>query len=593
MDSPANQFRGLSNASIMMIDDEPITMEVVKAFLEDAGYERFTLIDRPTEALTVLAASPPDILLLDLVMPEMSGFEVLAWIRADPGLAQLPVIVLTSSTDTQTKLKALEYGATDFLAKPVDASELSLRVRNTLAAKAYRDQLAYYDPLTRLPNRALFADRLSCAVERAQRDQESLAIVHIGIDRFKKINDTMGLKVGDGVIQEVARRIAGAVRSSDAMGHTGHATAGKARLVAGNEAWRDLSRLGGDEFCIILTGLLEDDRAAVVAKRVLATMQSPVLVGAERLGLALSIGIATYPGDGRKPQELMQNAASAMNNAKAAGGHTFEFYSASSNERSLKQLRLEQLLRMGLEKGELMLHYQPKVDVRTGRVKAAEALLRWNNERLGTVSPVEFIPVAEETGLIVPIGEWVLLEAAGRLRKWAAEGLEIDVAVNLSVRQFYHKGLFDSVRHAVELIGEARPRLTLELTESLLMGDLDASIALLHRLRELGTAISIDDFGTGYSSLSYLRKFPLDELKVDQSFMDEVPGNEKDCAILSAIVFMAHGLGLRVVCEGVESVEQLGFLRQIACDSYQGYYFSRPLPADEFEHRLRLGQTLA
>jgi len=402
MNLAADQFRGLSNASIMMIDDEPITMEVVKAFLEDAGYDRFTLIDQPGQALQALQDSLPDILLLDLVMPEISGFEILAWIRANESSAHLPVIVLTSSTDTHTKLKALEYGATDFLAKPVDASELSLRVRNTLAAKAYRDQLAYYDPLTRLPNRALFGDRLSCTVERAQRYQESVAIVHIGIDRFKKINDTMGLQVGDRVIEEVARRIAGAVRSSDALGRGGHAIPGKARLVAGQEAWRDVSRLGGDEFCIILTGLLEDDGAAVVAKRVLAAMQAPVVVGGEQLGLGLSIGIATYPGDGGEAQELMKNAASAMNNAKAAGGNTFEFYSASTNERSLKQLRLEQLLRTALEHEEFMLYYQPKVDVQTGRVKGAEALLRWHSARLGRVSPVEFIPVAEETGLIVP-----------------------------------------------------------------------------------------------------------------------------------------------------------------------------------------------
>jgi diguanylate cyclase (GGDEF)-like protein len=485
----------------------------------------------------------------------------------------VPTIVLTSSTDAATKLKALELGATDFLAKPVDASELVLRLRNTLAAKAYRDRLANYDLLTGLPNRQTFMDRLAWSIRHATRYSQTGAVLQLGLDEFKRVNEALGPAVGDSMLQGVAQRLEQTLRATD--------TVGKLEQEGQRPS---LSRLSGDEFTLLLPGVRSTEDVAFVAERVLRAVAAPFQLAGHELSITCSIGIAMFPNDGREADSVVQNAGAAMHHAKESGRNTVRYYSSELNARALQKLSLANELRKAIERDELTLYYQPKVDIRRNAVVGAEALVRWQHPERGLVPPGEFVPIAEENGLIVPLSEWVIRAACRQIRTWQSLGHEVPrISVNVSSHQFQRTHLAEVIGAILEETGATARYLCVELTEGVIMDNAQANLEMLRELKDKGIKLSVDDFGTGYSSLSYLHKFPLDELKIDRSFVLQI--TEAGCPVTSAIIAMGRSLGLRVVAEGVETQAQLAFLKAEGCDEYQGYLKSEPLPADEFTKR--------
>ncbi len=568
----SDEFNRLSGATIMMVDDEMITMEVVQAFLEDAGYEKFILIEDSTQAMKMMKDNAPDILLLDLVMPEVSGFDILEQVRADPKFKHMPVIILTSSSDGENKLRALDLGATDLLAKPVDPSELRLRVRNTLAAKAYSDRLAYYDPMTNLPNRRMFLEHFEWALDKAKRYKENLALLNIAIDNFDRINATMGLSAGDNIMRIMAERIEHIIRRTDVLGPS----------LGKEDPILKLFRIESGTFSLLLNRIENVENAAVAATRLLEAVREPLTLDGTDIYLTASIGIASYPAESEDSVALLRLASSARDYAKNTGGNSFQFSSIGINSMYRKRLSLESGLRKALEKDEFVLHYQPKFDFRTGAIKGVEALLRWKDVNNGLMPPGVFIPIAEETGLIVPIGEWVLRTACHQLKKWNVAGkVPISMSVNLSVKQFQDPDLLKVVRDAIDESGVAPQYVTLELTESVLIDDIEKKIDTLRKIKDMGLQLSIDDFGTGYSSFSYLRKLPVDELKIDRSFITDLSESADSLAIVTSIIFLSRSLRLITVAEGVETEEQANMLKQAGCDQCQGFLFGRPVTTSE------------
>lgn len=568
----------LKSATVMMVDDEPITLDVVQAYLEDAGYQKFVTVSEPETAVGLVASEMPDVLLLDLMMPRVSGFDILKAVRENPKFAHIPVIVLTSSTDSETKLRALELGATDLLAKPVDRSELVLRLRNTLAAKAYLDRLASYDRLTGLYNHQMFGEHMDWTLRLAQRQGRSGALLHVNVDHFRKVNEALGPALGDELLFAIARRLEEQVRGSDTV----------ARIDGDADAPR-LSRLGGDEFAVLLVEVDRSESVISVAGRILKMMAGAFHIGGHELFMTCSVGIAVFPADGMDRDTLVKSASVALKYAKQQGGNMHCFYSAELNNRSLHRLSLASALHNAVARDELHLYYQPKIDTRTGALAGAEALLRWKHPERGFVSPGEFIPLAEETGIIIEIGTWILEEACRQSKAWQTSGLPAPViAVNISGRQFAHKGFLSAVGASLQKSAVDPRHLQLEITESILMGDIQGNIQTLTAIQKLGLKLSLDDFGTGYSSLSYLRYFPIDELKIDQSFVKDIgaTGTDNSSSLVVAIIAMARALNLKVVAEGVETQAQADFLRDHGCDQWQGYFFGRPMPAADFTRLL-------
>jgi diguanylate cyclase (GGDEF)-like protein/PAS domain S-box-containing protein len=425
--------------------------------------------------------------------------------------------------------------------------------------------LAHYDELTGLPNRSMFHQRVGHALAQARRNDKELAILFIDLDHFKKINDTLGHEAGDRALKLIAERVRGCLRESDTVG-----------------------RLGGDEFVVLIEELPRSESVAEVATKILAAVARPFPLDAAEYQLTASIGISTYPGDSEDMQALMKNADISMYRAKEQGRNNYQFYSVQMNVHTLERLALESDLRHAMERDEFRLHYQPKIDIRSGRVTGAEALLRWQRPARALVPPAQFIELAEETGLIVPIGEWVLKTACLHGKAWLDQGLpRLTVAVNLSARQFAHESLLADVTRTLRDTKLDPACLEFEITESMVMRDPEHAVKLLGGLKAMGIRLSIDDFGTGYSSLNYLKRFPLDSVKIDRAFIQDLPGNADDAAITRAIIAMAHSLRLKVIAEGVETEEQLRFLRELGCDEMQGYLFSGPLPGDEFVRLLQ------
>lgn len=561
----------LRDAKVMIVDDEPILIDVIQILLEDAGYANFLTLDQPTRALDMMLKQRPDVLLLDLIMPEKSGFELLREIRNEPVLRYMPVIVLTAASDADTKLRALELGATEFLSKPVDASELVLRLRNALAFKAYQDQLAYNDALTGLPNRQLFMERLDWTLKLAHRHNKQCALLQIGVDRFKQVNDTFGHKKGDEVLIAVSRRLNQSLRATDTLG-----------MLDTRDGGVSISRLAGDEFMVLISEISHADAVATIARRLLDVMKAPLLLDGQELFISISVGIALFPHDSGKVSDLLTHADLAMAQAKLNGRNTYAFYSPEANARSFERLQMETALRKAIDKQELEVHYQPKVDLVTGCIIGAEALLRWRHETLGNVSPGRFIPLAEDTGLILPLGELVLRQACLDAATWQQEGCELPVSVNVSSLQFRRGDMPLVIQSALQASGLQPRSLIIELTESLLMDNAQANSDMLHSIRALGVRLSMDDFGTGYSSLTYLKQFPLYELKIDRSFIRDLPGDSGSAAIVGAVIAMAHGLGLTVTAEGIETFAQLDFLKAHSCDQFQGFLFSRAVSFHQF-----------
>ncbi|RNC70733.1 MAG: EAL domain-containing protein [Desulfuromonadales bacterium] len=438
----------------------------------------------------------------------------------------------------------------------------------------YEEQLVYqatHDPLTGLPNRNLLQDRLGQALAvEASRRRNPLCVMFLDLDNFKKVNDTLGHTVGDMLLKAVASRIRNCIRGGDTV-----------------------SRLGGDEYIIVLPNVRGMHDVVTVAKKMISVFAAPFLLMGNEIYVTASIGIALFPTDGETVDALLKNADAAMYHAKEQGKNNYQFYSADMNTRVFERLALETSLHRALKQREFLLHYQPRVDLRTGQVCGVEALVRWNHPEMGLVSPAKFIPLAEETGLIVPIGEWVLRTACAQNRAWQEAGLPpLRMAVNLSARQFRQENLIAMVGEVLGETGLAPKWLELELTESLVMQQAEKSAAILHELQAMGIEVAIDDFGTGYSSLSYLKRFPIANLKIDQSFIRDMTRDPDDATLVKTIITMAHGLGMKTIAEGVELAEQIEFLCRHQCEEMQGYYFSRPVTAGELGRMLAEGKAL-
>ena len=439
-----------------------------------------------------------------------------------------------------------------------------LDISTQKAAEQRIRELADYDVLTGLPNRRLLQERFAQLLAAAERDQEELAVIFLDLDHFKRVNDSLGHSVGDELLCEVARRLGSVVRRVDT-----------------------LARLGGDEFIFAMPGF-HSAAAADVARRLLQVFARPFEIAGHELTVTPSLGVSIYPHDGEDLETLLRNADTAMYQAKEVGRNAFQFYSSEMNSKSLDRLLMESNLRRALQQNEFVLHYQPLVNLQSGLIVGVEALIRWQHPELGLIMPDRFIHVAEETGLINPIGDWVLCEASRQAQAWCDSGLPaVVMAVNVAPVQFRQSGFIEVVAGALATSGLDAGRLELELTERTVMHDADVNMGTLSALHRMGVELSLDDFGTGYSSLAYLKRFPVGKLKIDRSFVNDLETDPDDWAIASTIVSMGRSLRMTVLAEGVEKPEQLALLRKMGCDMAQGYHFSRPVEADEMADILR------
>jgi diguanylate cyclase (GGDEF)-like protein len=524
----------------------------------------------PAELAEAVAGRAPRAVVLSLGVHEEAEKLALELASRAPNVAVLALVPgprpaagrrpLVTTGHERLELDALGPAELRLVERALDHALERRRLAAELeSARRLSLHFAHHDTLTGLPNRELFAARLRELIARSRRQPTDLAVAFIDLDRFKHINDTLGHAMGDQLLGQVGGRLRGCLRETDTA-----------------------ARRGGDEFTLILPGIARGQDANKVARKILGVLSKPYMVDGHELFVSASLGIALFPADGTDAESLIKHADIAMYRAKARGGGIYQFYVPELGEKALDRIELETSLHQAIEREQFVLHYQPQFDLRTEAVVGMEALVRWQHPDLGTIGPDEFVPVAEETGLIVQLGEWVLEEACRQACEWAAQGLPaVPVAVNFSARQFQFRQPVERVRKGLSRTGLDPARLEIELTESAVMKDPSSAIETLRALREMGIGVSIDDFGTGHSSLAYLKRFPITKLKIDKTFVRTLLVDPKDAAITRAIVGMAHSLELRAVAEGVETGEQLGFLREAGCDELQGYLFSRPLPADK------------
>lgn len=702
-----NDIISLETPLALIVDDDTTVRTIMRSVLESHSI-RVNEACNGLEALHCFEQEPPDIIILDIEMPEKDGLEACADIRHHAKGKLVPIMMSTGMDDTDSINRAYQAGATDFVVKPLnwpifghrirymlqsaqavkehhatlqtairlgkvversssevficddhslkvqqtngrsrtntgyqeheinqlklsqllpELSEMQLReIVNDLYSGEYNEQLitttilrknntcypvelslqlsreennnllvgiaqditerqlaenrmrqlAYYDTLTGLPNRQMFSEQLEKMLEKTKHTSDKIAVLYIDIDNFKRINDSLGHSIGDKLLQEIALRLNKCVTENAAI---------SCHIKAHTEI--AVSRLSGDEFTLILNLIEDTDIAGTIAKFLIHTLSRPMLLQGHELVLTPSIGIAIAPLDSDNAEKLLKHADTAMFHAKKAGKNTFQYYSRTMNSMGRERLQLETELRKALERQELEVYFQPQVDIESGKLVSAEALVRWNHPKHGLVSPAHFIPLAEEMGLIIAIGNWVLTQACNSLKAWQAKGLHLEkIAVNLSSLQFKQSDLLAQTSLVLQETGLEAKYLELELTESVIMNDAGATIEVLHALKEMGIRLSVDDFGTGYSSLNYLSKFPLDELKIDKSFIVDVDSDSHNASIVTAIVAMANSLGLELVAEGVETESQLAFVRERGVQLVQGYYFSKPVPAAAFEKLL-------
>jgi len=461
----------------------------------------------------------------------------------------------------------LQQANANLVTASIQAHEMTEQIQ---IAKAKMEHMVYHDILTNLPNRVLLQDRLSQAIDLNHRHNRQLALMFIDLDQFKHINDSMGHAVGDELLQSVAQRLMGVVRHSDTV-----------------------SRQGGDEFVLLLPYIEHAGIAALFAQKILTSLLLPHFIGEHIIHIGASIGISIYPDDGLDAETMIKCADSAMYHAKKNGRNNFKFFEQSMNVRAVERQTIVAGLRLALERQEFVLHYQPKINLINGAIVGIEALIRWQHPQRGLVSPAQFVPIAEDCGLILPIGRWVLRQACAQALAIVQAGFPlVTVAINASAIEFNAKDFFENIRDTLEETGLEPCHLEIEVTESILMQDPPAAGSVMHSLADLGVKLAIDDFGTGYSSLSYLRKFPIDTLKIDQTLVSQMIGNSDDAAIVSAVINMCKSLRLRVIAEGVETPEQISFLQSQHCDQAQGFYFSRPVAAGALATILHTGGSL-
>jgi len=576
VDEPESRS-SLLDAKVMMVDDEPLMTDLIQTHLEDEGYANFVVANDPRKAMALLRSEQPAVLLLDLMMPQVSGFELLEAIRADRALRYTPVIVLTAATGADSKLRALQLGATDFLSKPVDASELVLRVRNTLAFHQYHNRLINFDTTTGLPNQRMFDRGIDEMLSRRDMVGGMVAMFSITVPECRQLRESIDQATADGLTKVLARRLDRFASGVNGMGPLSTSTDRAPRVA----------RLGADQFGMVLEGLVDAESIESTVKNLLALVSEPVALGLHEVVPSAWIGISVSPADGRSAEALRKSADLAASHVRERGLVQYQFASPELNKRSYERMTLGLQLRGAAQRGELVLHYQPKVDVLSNVIVGVEALVRWRHPDHGLIPPVHFITLAEELGLINGIGEWVMERACQDAAAWAREGLgELKVAINVAKPQFVSGDLRGALRRAMFDSGLPARQLIVELTESMLMDDVKAGVTMMHELKALGVTLSIDDFGTGFSSLSYLKTFPIDELKIDRSFMVDLPGQQTDVAVVRTVIDLGHRLGMSVTAEGVETGEQLACLKHLGCDTYQGFLFSRPLAAEKFRKLL-------
>ena len=563
---------------ILIAEDDPVSRRLLQALLQKWGYE-VTVASDGEEAWELLQQEgAPRLAIIDWMMPKMDGAEVCRKVRATEGGAYVYLLLLTAKTQKEDIVRGIGAGADDYVTKPFDANELNARLRaarrildlqaDLVSARESLRMQATHDYLTGLPNRLLFSDRLTQRLAQCRRSKQSLAVLYLDLDRFKLINDTFGHSFGDRVLNSVATRLTSCLREIDT-----------------------LARMGGDEFTILLNEVDTPDGASETARRILETLCAPFSIDDRELFVTASIGISMFPHSGRDVETLVQNADSAMYQAKKQGKNSCHLFAESPRASSLATMTVETSLRKAIERNELVVYYQPLVDMKSSQVMGSEALIRWQHPEHGLLPPGHFIPVAEETGLICPISDLVVETACMQNKAWQQAGYDpLTVAVNVSARQFHQDTLVHSVTKALQKSHLDPWYLELELTESIMMQDSDATIKVLKRLKDMGIRISIDDFGTGYSSLSYLKRFPIDSVKIDRSFIQDITANSDDAAIAAAVIAMAHSLKLTVIAEGVETLEQLQLLQSLQCDEMQGYFVSPAVPADDFIEIVRRNQ---
>ena len=577
-------------AKILVSDDDQIVRLLTRQCLEAEGMAVVEAADGP-ETLEVFVRERPDLVFLDVEMPGMTGLEVCERIRQLPQGENIPIMIVTGSDDRQSIDAGFQAGATQYKTKPVNWSLLGrdvqymLRASNAFnALKRQEDRLrylAYYDPLTSLPNRRSFNEQLSRILKRSQRRNSNAALMFIDLDHFKRINDSIGHGRGDRLLVEIAKRLTMELREDDAINYLSEDDPDDDAVSP------EIARLGGDEFTVVLSDVEDTMHVERVASRILATLSEPIALQSHNPVVTPSIGIAIFPHDGKDPDTLVRNADTAMYVAKAEGRACYRFYDEEMNSRAVEQLKMEEELRNALRNNELELRYQPQIDVHTGEVVSMEALVRWKHPERGMVSPLEFIPVAERTGQIIELGEWVMAEVARHCLYWDTLGIRpFRICVNISPLQFNQVDLPDWIIRFLKNSKLSPDRLELELTESAIMTDAETNIAKLRALKEIGLHLAVDDFGTGYSSLSYLKRFPIDTLKIDQSFVADL--NRPDgAAIVDAIIALAKTLNLRVIAEGIEDEHQLSYLVDKQCDLLQGFYFARPIYPEDVPGMLR------
>ncbi len=550
---------------VLVVDDDRSTRSALRHALRRGGF-RVAEAGNGELALQWLENTTPDAILMDALMPVMDGFQACSALKRHALWKDLPVLMITALEDRSSIERAFDVGASDFIPKPIHLSVVNQRVRRVIdATRAERHvrHLAYNDSLTGLPNRLQFIDQLTRAIERGEANNTHLAVLFLDLDRFKYINDTLGHEVGDRLLSVMAQRIKGCVRTDDAV-----------------------ARLGGDEFTVLLNDLPNQSVAASVAQNICRTISAPLQIDDHEIFVSASIGISLYPADGPDVSSLLRHADTAMYRAKQTGSG-FCYYETSMESVISDRLKMENALRRALERDEITVFYQPVVDPLTGSVAGVEALVRWLHPERGIVSPLEFIPVAEESGLILALGERVLRMACFQTKTWLDAGLtNFRVAVNLSAKQLEQPDLEQVIEAALRDSGLPPDALALEITESVLMERAREPVGALHQLRRLGVRISIDDFGTGYSSLSYLKHLPADNLKIDRSFIQDITEDADARAIVTGIMALAHSLRMKVVAEGVETPAQRDLLIEAGCDYLQGFLYSKPVPAELIETHL-------
>jgi diguanylate cyclase (GGDEF)-like protein len=564
-----------SNPKVLIIEDDQAVRNVMAAGLQMHDYVVLQA-ENGQQGQTFLHEEEPDIVLLDLRLPDADGIDILRIIKQS--FPQMPVIIVSGQGTMEDAIQAMRLGASDYITKPItqitliEKSISQALLHTAMAQEQQKTQakliekesrihhLAHHDPLTNLPNRVLFHDRLEQMMIKAHRTSRQVALLFLDLDRFQQVNKTLGHDTGDQLLKIVANRLQSAIRKSDTV-----------------------VRMGGDEFAVILDDIKNQQDVSFVAGKILQSLAEVITVGEYELYTTTSIGISLFPDDSEEVEGLMRCAETAMYRVKDGGKNSYQYYTANMNTRALEFLLLEAGLRKALEQNELVLFYQPQFDLVTRELIGMEALLRWKHPERGMVSPADFIPLAEETGLIIPIGEWVMRAACKQNKAWQEAGYKpVRMAVNLSGRQFRLDNITETVAQILDETKLDPRHMELEFTESIIMRRVESTITKLEQLKQMGVMLAIDDFGTGYSSLSYLKMFPIDKLKIDRSFIKNIDTDENDAMIANSIIALAHSMKLEVVAEGVEEERQLQLLQERGCDAMQGFLLGRPVPAEEF-----------